>query len=127
MSRSVSYANNSVWVFYSHVDFEERWEWDDYVDDLKESIMSRYPSMDPCDKWLGREDHAILENAHAYIGLSEYCGLVSIWCAPKGNSGLHQHWAESIGSGVMRLIDNRLVKVGVFSNGEAIFQRSEGK
>lgn len=105
--------------------------WDDFVGSLCDVLKRAFPSLEDCDEWLGREDHALLENRHAYIGVSEYCGVVSVWCVPKrddyGNATpLAERWAGSIGPKVDCLIGaitTRLVRAGAFSNGEAVYVR----
>lgn len=109
-----------------------RWRWDEFVDGLRAAFKRAFPSMYDCDEWLGREDHALLENGHAYIGVSEYMGLVSVWCVPKedmyGNeSPLAARWCESIESKAEDLVDSiatRLVRVGTFSNGESLYLKA---
>ena len=135
MSRSVSVPCNAQWRFYLHTQFEIQEDWDDFIWFFRRSLKRRYPSLEDCDTWLDREDHAILENSHACIGVSEYCGLVSVWCVAKegegywsGNdeTGLHTRWCSQVWAGVGNLLnknypDNLLVHQGTFSNGEAVF------
>ncbi len=94
MGRSVSYPGG-----YSVVTFKEWFkpelepgenyrepepeDFDYFLEDLTEYAPTLWPSLGPCDVWLGNENHAVLENAHAYIGVSEYCGLASLWIVPK--------------------------------------------
>jgi len=91
-----------------------RWEWEYLIDDIKERLSNAFPSLIPCNQWLGREDRAILENRHVYIGVSEYCGDVSVWCVPKEEGydrwaetnadGLHKAWARRIEKRAERLL-----------------------
>ena len=72
---------------------------------------------------VGHEDHAILENGHCYIGVSEYCGLVSIWLVPKDEyPDLSQKWCDQIGNKFYNLF-SEYKHVATFSNGEAIYER----
>ena len=105
------------------------------MDDFAEAICKAFPSTSPCDEWVGREDHAVAENSFAYFGVSEYCGLVSMWVTPKDdddaiNTGLRDKWIESIGPKFAKVARNSfgqsLVQVGRFSNGEAFFQPVNG-
>ena len=105
----------------------------EYLEDwIKEHCKAAYPSMVSCDKWLGREDRAILENDFAYIGISEYCGLVAIWIADKDLSGhydsqlaaLRDHWVSQISSGFLSVFGN-LQPIGYASNGGQLFMRDE--
>lgn len=143
MSRGVSYATGSVWKFYLYPkregetgeDFGQmQEEWEDWVDWLKELLTSKFKSLMPCDKFLGREDHAILENQHAYIGISEYCGTVCLWCVPKqwdgyrpDNQAIHDHWCNQIEDKVGKILakaypDEVMVAMGSASNGEQFFR-----
>ena len=138
MGRSVSYANGSEVVIYSHVDnvfddegnfdeFETQYAFDSAIEYLKDSLLEAFPSLNACDEWLDREDHAILENKLVYIGISEYCGLVSVWVVPKDN----EYYALGVASAnnmeakmneiVNQAFGVRLNKVGHFSNGEGVF------
>lgn len=127
MGRSVSHASNSEQVAYASFDGDEC-DWDYAIENLCGVAQHRYKSLRRCDKWLDREDHALLENNHAYIGVSEYCGLVSIWVVPKGAdsysdpSGLAINWCNQINlQPLAECFGTALRQVGRFSNGEAIF------
>jgi len=95
--------------------------------------MHKYPSLSSCDKWLDREDHALLENDHCYIGVSEYCGLVAVWIVAKGAdrysdpSGLAIHWCSQVNlKPLAECFGQRLVSRGTFSNGEQFFAPADG-
>lgn len=106
--------------------------WDDFIGALRHEMKTGFPSLHECDHWLGNEDHSILENGHAYIGVSEYCGLVSVWCVPKeneygGDSPLASRWASSIERKASKALDRvarRYVKLASMSNGEGVYQRA---
>lgn len=108
------------------------WRFKDFVGDLRAGLKRVAPSLEDSDRWLGDEDHVLLENGHAFIGLSEYMGLVSVWCVPKESddglvSPLAVRWCDSVEPKVERLLDTiatRLVRLGTFSNGEAFFRRA---
>ena len=108
-----------------------KWRWRDFVDELRTGLKRIAPSLEDSDRWLGKEDYVLLENGHASIGLSEYMGLVAVWCVPKENEdGLHsplaEHWCDSIETKVERLLDTiatRLVRVATASNGETFYQK----
>lgn len=104
-------------------------DWDCWVDSIVEKMKHYYPSFTKCDKWLGREDHAILENRFAYFGISEYCGLVSLWLVQKEGddygdeqAGLSAGWAGKVEDKFKKRF-SELYKLGTFSNGEAVFER----
>lgn len=132
MGRSVSNPSNASQVAFASFD-GDKYEWDDCMDDLRAVAVGRMPSLSRCDEWIGREDHAILENDHAYIGVSEYCGLVAVWVAPKEQrysdpSPLALHWCDQIKlQPLAECFGVTLRKQGTFSNGEAFFQPADGK
>lgn len=140
MGRSVSYARGSEVVIYSHVDdvfddegnydeFSSQFAFDSALEYLVDSSLEAFPSLEKCDKWLGREDHALLENKLVYVGLSEYCGLISVWVVPKDDEyyAFGVAFANKIKSKLNQVVENafgvRLNKVGQFSNGEAVFNQ----
>jgi len=132
MSRSVSYPTDALVVFKDASYIEDEFEWEYFVDDLKEMAVNAFPSLTECDEWLGREDHAILENNFAYFGLSEYCGLVSVWFVLKDFDtyyedeqrleNLSENWLSTI-EDKFRSLFGELRKVAVFSNGETLYER----
>lgn len=131
MGRSVSYATGAKQVVYADADgIEDSDDFSWHLESMQEEGERRFPSMSKCDKWLGREDHAVLENNLAYIGVSEYCGLVSVWVVPKtdcyGNdNGLAINWASRINLGPLaECFGTRLNRLGTFSNGEGVYQRA---
>ena len=136
MARSVSTPSNCTAICYqdaTHI--EDSFEWDDFKSMIEEQVQSIFPSMDNCDKWLDREDHAIMENSFAYIGISEYCGLVAIWLKSKGDEYEGSYYADE--ARLANLADgwcNRVIptfestfseyeRVATFSNGEAAYQK----
>jgi len=139
MGRSVSYASGSEVVKYAHFEYDDadsysvQEDWDDTVDYLKSQLTEAFPSLSECDDWIGREDRALAENDLVYIGLSEYCGLVSVWVKPKdGDYGYTNNfgvrWARQIEDKLEKIIANvfgfNLNKVGTFSNGESVFEKA---
>lgn len=133
MSRSVSRPNNTLIVCYQHYDsdsYDECWEF--FIEDMRISLQDMFPKLESCDKWLDREDHAIMENDVAYVGVSEYMGLVAIWVAPKNdrNTGEENALAYGWASSIYKRFTERfgeLEHIGTFSNGEAVFRRMNGK
>jgi len=153
MSRSVSVASGAFAVAYQNCsDFGYRIEdeegnkiaepeydeylgeldWEDFMENLRADAKALFPSLENCDKWLDREDHAILENRFAYFGISEYMGLVSIWFVLKENlncyysdqdlTAIAEHWAEQVKPKFEKNFGD-LKKVGTFSNGEGLYER----
>jgi hypothetical protein len=140
MGRSVSFANGSEVIIYSHIEdiYDDDDNFDEYatqdnfdsaVEYLKETTIEAFPSLSECNVWLGNEDHAILENQLVYIGLSEYCGLISVWVVPKDDElyAFGVAFAQKIKSKLNNIVKNafgiQLKQVGRFSNGEALFER----
>lgn len=134
MGRSVSRPSGSFAVAYEHLEYDEddaTMQWECYLEDVVSKARKLAPSFSECDTWPDREDHAILENEFAYLGLSEYCGLVCIWLLPKegddygdNQAGLRAHWLDQIEAKFHKVFGT-LNKVGTFSNGEAVFSRKE--
>jgi hypothetical protein len=141
MGRSVSYANGSEVVIYSYIepviDDEDNYDefltqlaWDDAIYNLKYEAKEAFPSLEDCDEWLGREDHAILENNLVYIGISEYMNIVSVWVVPKEDEhyAFGVSFAKKIEAKLNEVVKSafglRLNQVGRFSNGEAVFSKA---
>jgi len=135
MGRGVSVPSGAFAVAYRGLEYQEQQddqqlEWEALVQYEKERVQKYWPSFQDCDKWLDREDHAVLENAFAYFGISEYCGCVSLWLVPKDQCdsnqtfALRQHWQEQVGQHFVNRMGT-MVKLGTFSNGESVFKRKE--
>lgn len=138
MARSVSTHRHAVETVYLTLqdDLDPDFGWQDFVEDLKQVLNGSagapggkgFPSLRECDRWAGREDHVILENGHAEISVSEYCGLVAVCLAPLDpDNGLQVAWCERAAKGFRSLLHgaystSALVSQGRFSNGEQVFQ-----
>jgi len=91
-----------------------QWYWNEFTGEIKEVLIRAFPSLYPSEARVGRDNHAILENSHAYIGITDVdYGRVEIWCVPKEYDsngygwevhGLHAQWAKSIGKRAERLL-----------------------
>lgn len=132
MARSVSTPPDCISVAYASFDGDE-YDFRDCMENLRGVAQYRYKSLSSCDRWIGREDHAVLENDHAYIGVSEYCGLVAVWIVAKedqyGNlpSGIATHWCTQVNlKPLADCFGQRLVSQGRFSNGAQFFQPADG-
>jgi len=127
MGRSVSTPSGCSAVAYQHTDLDEfdlqeDWEWK--IDDIRERVQALWPSFEECDEWLDREDHAVCENGHAYVGVSEYCGLTAVWLVVKGDSEhpeLAEAWCDKIAAKFEEEFGS-LNKIGTASNGESFFE-----
>jgi len=133
MGRSVSYPSGTVEIAYRDV---SEFDYDDFqfwLDDIRYTSQSLWQSFEPCDEWLDREDHAILKNGLCYLGVSEYCGLASIWLVPRDYI-FDAHGFEIDATPFAENFIKRIApkfhktfgefrKVGSFSNGEGVFER----
>jgi hypothetical protein len=146
MGRSVNYLDNAEVVLYFPFeddkneagDYDEDLAsifWDDMVTNLQYEIKAKLPSYEIVNgKWDNSETRIILENSLCIIGIGEYCGLVSLSVAPKYSSyyesqqNLALHHAGQIKGTLEKVLHDlgltNLRKVGTFSNGEAVFQKT---
>jgi hypothetical protein len=151
MGRSVSYAPGSVEICFRDVSnfgyrdeegeptdkydgFLAQDEWDWFTEGIIIDAQKQWPSLLPVEcHWLGNKDRVLVENSHCYIGVSEYGGLASIWLVPRtegsdwsyeDTSGLALNWCSKIGPKFKELF-GELEKVGTFSNGEAVYRKTE--
>lgn len=131
MGRSVDYLNNASAVIYCHIDSEDEYAFDDFFDNVKTELQDKYPSLDTCDRWDGRETRIFLESNLVEIGISEYCGLVSVSIRPNqrmgANESLAENWISKTEAGIRKICSNysqTLRKVGTFSNGEGVFEKA---
>lgn len=147
MGRSVSVPSRAVEAFFlDWLDFEPdeegfepdpEFEWDCLIEDLRENVFGRFQSVVAADWWLDREDHVIAENELAAFGVSEYCGLASVWVVAKTQDfhwsrdhyyepnldGLAHRWIAQVWPKVEEMFPYRLGLMGRFSNGEAVYHR----
>ena len=125
MGRSVSVPYDAEVVAFKDVtEIQEDWQWSDFINDLQDTIQYAWKSFEEVDKWVGNEDHAIMENQFVQIGISEYCGLASIWVRPVAEDhlvGLAEKFCEQIEPKFKQLFSD-YVKLGSMSNGEGVYQ-----
>ena len=138
MGRSVSSPSGAI-VAYRILEREDDDDWDfayqDLIDSIIDDTKAAFPSFNEFDGWRGREDRILLRNAFADVGVSIYCSLVAVWLVERDdaiywerNVGISrtsraQHWLAQVESRFIGLF-GQLRCVGRFSNGEAIFERS---
>lgn len=136
MSRSVSYPSGCHAVCFQNVShMEDQWEWQEFVEDLRTRAREFWPSLEDCDRWLDREDHAVLSNIHAYVGVSEYGSLAAIWFKSRAfdryssfhgddqaHANIANHWCKSISPRFEKMFAEYEL-IGRASNGEAFYQR----
>lgn len=79
---------------------------DDTIDNLKNQIMKRYKSLTPCDKWIGRHKHAILENKCFYVALedNEWSIAVELLIKDDANTNLQRKNAINFGKGIRDIL-----------------------
>lgn len=132
MGRSISYLSGAQQVAYFEcprfiVDGETEEGYFDFAEMIEhvQCMLSEFfPSLDPCDRWEGNEDHVILENKIAQVAISEYCGGCSLSVAAIDGNPLGERFARSINfmDAVEKMFDV-YQKVGSFSNGGGVFER----
>lgn len=138
MARSVSTPRDTIHTCYAALDDVGNDDFAWHCEDFQNAMLKAFPSMSECNEWIGRENRALLENTFAYIGVSEYCGLVAMWVCKKdlgwGNerlAGLQDQWANRIERTFERYargcFGQELTLLGSFSNGEAFFAPVNGK
>jgi len=125
MGRGVSVPGYAEAVVYYDVsDLEDSGDWRLFVYDVTHQLKKSFPSLRDCDKWLDREDKAILCNDFAFFGLSEYGGCASLWIVPMESDkpGLEAYWIGQAGDVLGREYGN-LQRLGGMSNGESVYRR----
>lgn len=115
-------------------DFIGQIEWNDFIENIQETVKNTWSSFDVCDKWLEREVHAIASSDLAYVTISEYMGLVSICLVSRfeyddiyydddqRKANMSKGFCKRIAPKFEKLF-GELICVGRFSNGEAIFEK----
>lgn len=90
MGRSVSIPHNAVASFTYWLDDEDDEDDDDFSDTFEnivqsviDNVIARWPSFTEEKVWIDREDYVVASNTFVKIGVSEYCGLVSVWLISK--------------------------------------------
>lgn len=130
MGRSVSYLSRAQEIAYTHIDTEDEFEFEDLVENLKYELKGKYKSLSICEnEWEDNETKIILDSTLVQIGVSEYCGLVSISIRPKDNEHYHlgERWINQNWSNIRSCIGGYcelLNRLGTFSNGEGVFQKA---
>lgn len=128
MGRSVNFLSNSFAVVFFN-NHEEESEY--IVEDIQQCIMSDYPEFEEVSEWEGNEVNIILQSSTVEIGLSEYCGLFSLSIRVIDGVDLEEEeeqqvneWLNMHASKVLEPY-NEMRRIGTFSNGESIFEKSE--
>lgn len=163
MGRSVNYLNHATSIAFSHHefgyefpyndetgDYDETGEkvyceftaemnWECFQDNLEESLKKFYPSFEFNAKgfeWEDREVKIVARNKLAIIGLSEYCGLISLsirpvdaeWYSKRRFNALGERFASQVNLdkvlGYANGDESLLQKVGSMSNGEGVYRKA---
>lgn len=128
MSRSVSVPRNAAHVVYASLNGEDFDEFEWVTEDFRSAAIQAYPSLQRANRWLGREDHVILENERVSITLSEYNGLIAVALVPLENNPLAFHWCTQVNlAPLVQCFGPVLRRTGSASNGEAFFEPVDGK
>ena len=90
--------NNAVAIAYGSYDPSNEDHLNFLVKSFQDTSRGKWPSLRCCDKWLSWKAHALLENSHAYFGMSAYRGLVAYWISPKDIAiyGLAENWCKIV-------------------------------
>jgi hypothetical protein len=129
MARSVYVPSRAAEVVYADASWMEgSYEFDDAIDNAREALKTKYPSLSDADRWIGNEGRVILENKLVSIVVSEYCGLVAVSAVVEAGYGaLAERFGNKIDlSPAAGAFGDELVYRARFSNGEAIFDRKAG-
>lgn len=131
MGRSVDYLNNASEVIYCYIDSEDEYAFEDFYYNLTNDLLDKYHLLDTCERWDGKETKIFLESKLVEIGISEYCGLVSVSIRPNqyrgANDYLAENWIAKTEAGFRKICANyseTLRKIGTFSNGESIYEKA---
>ena len=104
-------------------------DWEEWVQDVREEFKCKFPSMRDCDYWPEEESHAIVENEHCMVVISEYCGLISLGVVAldaslyDGLNALATYWTQTNAAPFLRERYGELRKIGMMSNGESVYER----
>lgn len=147
MGRSVEVPNDAVATFFHHWELDaedydiagELFE-DHLIEPVRDVLRATFPSFEAADESYHphrgyRETRVILENGHAMVTVSEYCGLVAVALVPledpypgPGENELHAAWAarvaERFENVLAKAFGGRLRCLGRASNGEAFFEHT---
>ena len=94
------YPSSAVVVVYANHQGEyEDFPLDKSIDQFIWSLREEMPDLNHCRKWKDGDGTAVLENAFAYIGVSEHFGNIAVWACPKDPSDSRaKAWIVSIES-----------------------------
>ena len=125
MGRGVALPRGCVSAVYYDVLECSYDEWDDFVDGLREQLIAVMPSLHPIDEYLEDECRIIAHNDHACFGISEYCGVASLWITCKEYPD-HPELASAWCDRVRPKFEERfggLARLGTMSNGCSVYKQ----
>lgn len=135
MGRSVDYLSNAAGVAYINYGCDEDdafgEDWTFFKEGLIESLQNICPSLDEVKAHITcGETVVIAENNHCQIGVSFYCGLVSVSIRIHTDDGTNEslaaNWIKQMWPKIEAMIVKNyeaVKKLGTFSNGEGVFEK----
>ena len=96
-----------------------QWDYEEDMAAMLHAIQQRFPSFAPCDTWIGRDAHAVLENGLFYVALEDNVWSVAVKLLQKedwyGNleglqAGLYQRYLI----GIKALLLGMFGKIGAY-------------
>jgi hypothetical protein len=121
---------------FEYDEWVARENWDDWIEySVIYPLSQKFKSLYKVDKWLEREDHVLLANDHAWIGVSTYMYVAAVWMVNRHDYyypemteawefNLAQAWCERVGKSFRTVLKPDLVHLGGFSNGEQVYRRT---
>jgi hypothetical protein len=137
MGRSISFPPDAQVCFTVLADEDGddfEWELECFVDQVIDAACAAFPSLYRCDSWRGREDHVLLRNAFADLGVSTLGDMVAIWIVERADSAYHdadyRHCRSGRAQQWLRVIAPRFnemfgdyERLGTMSNGESVYRK----
>ena len=130
MGRGVYIPSNAELVIYipTPIDEDSIYNFDIILDDLKEYLHSKMPSLYETDDWVGSEGYIFMENDLVQIGISEYGGVMAIWVIVREDyyPQLAYRWLDKVEKHFWNIpLKPKLRLLGHFSNGESVYEKVE--
>jgi hypothetical protein len=122
-----SCVNQPEWAY------QDEFDW--LLGDFRSEVLRTFDSAHEDDTWLDLEDHALAANRFVWFGISEYCGVIALWMAPKDApydspaswEALRDNWMAQAWPKFKKLanscVPEPMVRLGTMSNGESVYQR----
>jgi len=97
-----------------HTD-EFLWE----IENLRDDLVSLFPSFAETDTWEYNEIHIVARNTFAKVGISEYCGRIAISLIPVTDADNYIHSGEAmfnLGTHWINQVTPKFLSAVAFSN-----------